>query len=623
MLTTRQWKLDGSHLGVTTEQGMLWPSALETFEILAEGRSSEPLPCANGDAKGLELSPVPLALRIRLLSGDAPSFQLIGAGGAAEVEVPLTSLKHDHVVVGQTWHPIDCESRDEVAELLPAGTKAGRIHSLRLFASLARAAATGGPVEDLSGGKSFDATAFIPRTAGAPHGITANLYPYQQDGWRWLQFCLSERLGGLLGDEMGLGKTLQVISLFTDPGSRNIFPALVIAPGSLLENWCREIAKFAPGLKILKHHGGNRTGRYTDLRQYDVIITSYDTVLRDGGMMGMIEWPIVILDEAQWIRNPDADRTRAVKQLRRQTAFAVTGTPVENRLSDFWSIMDFVAPGHLGTRSDFEKNYANDIDGALRLEKIASPLMLRRRVAEVANDLPPRIDIPVAIELTESEAVAYENIRNAIASKYGRAANLVAIGQLRMFCAHPVLVGAPAADFSKFSRLIEIIEEIFACSEKVIIFTSYNDMAARIAEFIRTRFNVFTGCINGSVAIDERQPLIDNFSAVEGSAALVLNPKAGGAGLNITAANHVIHYNLEWNPALEDQASARSHRRGQERPVTVHRLFCAGTVEEVVDDRLSSKRALASAAVVGITGSASDYADLARALAISPMMQGK
>jgi SNF2 family DNA or RNA helicase len=340
----------------------------------------------------------------------------------------------------------------------------------------------------------------------------------------------------------------------------------------------------------------------------------------------MIDWRVIVLDEAQYIKNPNAQRTRAVKTLQRQAGLAVTGTPVENKLLDLWSIMDFVLPGHLGDAASFQKHFQDDVDGAALLEPLVSPLMLRRRIADVAKDLPPRIDIPQIIELEEDEAAHYDRIRDRIAREYGRAATLVALTAMRRFCAHPSLVdedhiNAEPMGFSKFRRLDEIVEEIFSLGEKVIIFTSFTAMADMIASHIAKRFNAFAGVIDGRLAVDDRQPMIDRFAAITGAAALVLNPKAGGAGLNITAANHVIHYNPEWNPALEDQASARAHRRGQERPVTIHRLLLADTVEDVIDDRLTRKRALSGTAVIGVEGAVDDYADIVAALGRTPLIR--
>lgn len=400
-------------------------------------------------------------------------------------------------------------------------------------------------------------------------------------------------------------------------------PSLIVAPGSLLENWRREINKFAPSLKVLKHHGSLRTGRPADLSAYDVIVTSYDVVVGDNSLLNMIRWKVVVLDEAQFIRNPFAQRTKAVKHLQRDAGLAVTGTPIENRLLDVWSIMDFVFPGYLGDAQSFEKQFLNNADCAAQLEPLISPLMLRRRVAQVAQDLPPRIDIPQLLDLDESEAALYDAERQRIYAEYGAAATIVALTSLRRFCAHPCLMtGGVDTDnpmnFSKFRRLDEIIEEIFERGEKVLVFTSFTAMADIIARHVTKKFSAFAGVIDGRIPIDERQSVIDRFSSIFGGAALILNPKAGGAGLNIVAANHVIHYNPEWNPALEDQASARAYRRGQQLPVTVHRLLMADTVEDVVNDRLARKRTLSNAAIVGIEGQDEDYGDILAALSRSP-----
>jgi SNF2 family DNA or RNA helicase len=287
--------------------------------------------------------------------------------------------------------------------------------------------------------------------------------------------------------------------------------------------------------------------------------------------------------------------------------------------------MDFVVPGYLGDLRSFEARYGEDADAAAALEPLISPLMLRRRVAEVASDLPERIDIPEFLELGEAEASAYDEMRTAIFEEYGAAATLVSLGKLRQFCAHPGIVddGRHAAgnEFSKFERLKELLEEVFLRREKALVFTSYTKMADRIAAMAVSSFGAMAATLDGRLDIEDRQPTIDRFSAFEGPAVLVPNPRAGGSGLNITAANHVIHYNPEWNPALEDQASARAHRRGQQRPVTVRRLIYAGTVEEVIDERLTRKRGIADAAIMGIRGREDDYADILTALERSPFSE--
>jgi SNF2 family DNA or RNA helicase len=623
-MTTVSWQIQGAHLGVFRDGVMAWPEAEVVYAVFVDGESYPDLPPRLERIAGqLTFSAYPLVLRIVLTATDGrPHTELIGEAGAVSESLPISAFDHDHVIVGDTWHPLDTHSRDEAAAVLGPRRVLGPVRSLAGYLDLLRASSDGIVDDNIRPGD-VDPSSFAPSAPPCPLGVRATLYPYQHDGWRWLRFCSAERLGGLLGDEMGLGKTLQIISLFSDPGPTGLVcPALVVAPGSLLENWRRELHKFAPHLQVLKHHGPQRTGRPAELAANDVVLTSYETVVRDGGLFGMIEWPVVVLDEAQFIRNPDADRTRSVKRLRRKVAFAVTGTPVENRLLDLWSIMDFVVPGHLGDRKSFEKHYPDDVAGAAAVERLITPLMLRRRIATVATDLPARIDIPQAIELSEREVAEYESIRTKTLQDYGTAASLVSIGRLRQFCADPSLVGINLGLSSKVVRFDEIVAEIFERGQKVIIFTSFTEMADLLARRVEEQFKAFARTLDGRLPIDARVPLISEFSVVQGAAALILNPRAGGTGLNITAANHVIHFNPEWNPALEDQASARAHRRGQDLPVTIHRLFCVGTVEEVVSDRLDKKRQMAGAAVVGIAGADDDYEDLIRAMTISPVTAG-
>lgn len=628
MSNSAEWILDGDTLMVRRGAEAFSPSALDVLRSV-EGEQVWPdmLPGKHGAIENLRFSQYPVSLRLIIETDAANGGLTVSIAGKArgkEIALPKNPGEAGHLVSGDTWYPVDEESADAVHLVLKeCGAQPGPLTSLKVFLDLRRSAQAGAPVEDRNSDAALPPLLFVPPRGEAPLGVNATLYEYQDDGWRWLKFMASQQMGGILADEMGLGKTLQIISLLSDAGAgqSSATPALIVAPGSLLENWKREFAKFAPALRVLKHHGAKRTGRHGDLAAHDVVVTSYDTIVRDGGMFGMIEWPVVVLDEAQYIRNPGAIRTRAAKALNRKTAIAVTGTPMENRLSDLWSLMDFAIPGHLGQLSDFTSAFEDSVEAAARLEELISPVILRRRVRDVARDLPDRIDIPQAIEFDAAEADAYERLRSAIFDEHGQAASLVALTKLRMFCAHPSIVDGttPPAGFSKLERLRDILEEIFANSQKAIVFTSYTQMADMIGRFVTDHWGVFSACLDGRLPIDDRQSLIDRFSAVEGAAALILNPKAGGAGLNITAANHVIHYNLEWNPALEDQASARSHRRGQTLPVTVHRLYCAGTVEEVVNERSLRKRELSGAAIVGITGKDEDYADILQALQRSPV----
>ncbi|WP_420133243.1 DEAD/DEAH box helicase, partial [Rhodopseudomonas sp.] len=521
MTTPANWILENNTLRIQRDGLAVTPAALDVLRCIEDGQSVWPdvPPGKTGAASSLKFSAYPIMLR--LVVEHDPSvgtlcIRLAGKSRGRDIALPERLADADHVVSGDTWYAIDNESLLEVTDVLRvSGATLGPLRSLGIFLKLRRASQEGTAVEDRTRDAELPPLLFVPPRGDAPRGVHASLYGYQDDGWRWLKFMASQHMGGILADEMGLGKTLQIISLLRDPGEQQTTtPALIVAPGSLLENWKREFAKFAPDLSVLKHHGPRRTGRHAELTRHDVVVTSYDAVVRDGGMFGMVEWPVVVLDEAQHIRNPDAVRTRAAKALRRLTAIAVTGTPLENRLSDLWSLIDFAIPGLLGSLGEFTRTFDESVEAAAALEGLVSPIILRRRVRDVANDLPERIDIPQAIELSQDEAEAYERMRIEIFDAHGKAASLVALTKLRMFCAHPAIAGghAAAGEFSKLERLRELIEEIFASGQKVIIFTSYTEMADIIVELISRHWGVFAACLDGRLPIDDRQPLIDRFS---------------------------------------------------------------------------------------------------------------
>ena len=459
-----------------------------------------------------------------------------------------------------------------------------------------------------------------------PKGLNANLYPYQSSGTKWLDFMVRQKCGCVLGDEMGLGKTLQVIAVMgylKERVANSHF--LVVCPVSLLENWKREIAKFYPSLTINIHYGSRRTGDFRELMKYDVNIMSYSCAISDTGLLTMLHWDLLVIDEAQNIKNPYSKRTLAVKKIKCDVPIAVTGTPFENHMTDIWSIMDFVMPSFLGNIKEFEKHYTDDINSALRLEKIITPLMLRRRVSEVAQDLPNRIDIPQPIMMTVQEAMLYEECRSSEDNTFEelKEMRIDKIQKLRTFCTHPYVYDEehlkedPISISNKYERLCDILSEIFGNREKVVIFTSFRRMIELLCSDIKKRFGVYTNFIDGSVEGSMRQSIVDEFASIEGSGVLVLNPKAAGTGLNITCANHAIHYNLEWNPAIEDQASARIYRRGQGKTVFIHRLFYINTIEEVINEKIQSKRQLSETAIVGNVG-ITDHDYLIKALSASP-----
>lgn len=463
-------------------------------------------------------------------------------------------------------------------------------------------------------------------------GLNAKLFSYQARGVQWMQETIRNTGGLILADEMGLGKTLQIIALLLLelPGKES--PALIVCPTSLIANWEREFSRFAPQIQVMVHRGPGRTGIYRGLQVANVVIATYDTVVNDVSIFASFEWSWVICDEAQAIKNPDSIRRNAIVSIPRRRSIPMTGTPVENSLSDLWSLADMAIPGLLGTRRDFENTYPDNIESAQALRTITDPIILKRRVADVATDLPARIDVDVPIDLDESLVDDYLQVRQLAIAKYPVAGALVATLQLQLFCAHPWLIPASAAESeaddtpilrtgnrplltAKMERAKELIIEACSIGRKVICFALFNRVGDLLKEAVGQTDKMYWGAINGSTEQQLRQKIIDEFSSHKGPACLVLNPKAAGAGLNITAATVVIHFTPVWNPALEAQASARAHRRGQTQPVTVYRLFYKHTVEEIMVERSTWKNALANET---IPISSRDADDVKRALGVAP-----
>jgi SNF2 family DNA or RNA helicase len=465
-------------------------------------------------------------------------------------------------------------------------------------------------------------------------GLQATLYPYQAHGIAWMSQCIGITGGLILADQMGLGKSIQVIGLLLLHPPTPETPALIVCPTTLLANWAREIEKFAPGMTIMIHRGAGRAGIFRHLMTTQVVITTYDTVVSDISIIRSVPWSFVITDEAQAIKNPASQRRAALVQIPRRHSIAMTGTPVENSLKDLWSLADFAIPGILGTKNEFERQYPDSVQGAADLSKITAPFILKRRVADVAADLPERIDCDLPVELGDTLSLEYEQIRSETLLKYPIAGALVATGQLQLFCAHPWLraKNTESEDWEdsvsldreaygplvtpKMELTIELLHEAFTSGRKVLVFSIFNQIGELIREAGIGLPPAFWGAINGSTAQCRRQEIVDEFTAHDGPGVLILNPKAAGAGLNITAATVVIHYTQVWNPAIEAQASARAHRRGQDMPVTIYRLYYDDTVERVMLDRTLWKQSLADDAVVITSDRNRD--DLAKALTISP-----
>jgi len=626
---------DGA-LILETLGGPVWPTADEIYSVVHEGSDSirgHAASAADFAKTGIDFSAFAAEALIEFSpSADEhhPEVQVEVKARERNTTLPVPFISGsfiDYGCDGKIWLPLSPGSKEAIETTLGTLSRPGTITFKQYLDSTSRRDHAVTIIDRVPDILSRSGTYPAPELP-LPKEFSGTLYPYQAKGFRWLAFMAAQGVPGcLLADEMGLGKTVQVICAFLSCIEAGLgTPALIVAPATLLENWRREFSKFAPSVQPLVHRGPDRAGISMHLQKREVVITSYETLLSDISLFGGIGWSLVVLDEAQAIKNPDARRTRAVKSLPRKAAIAVTGTPVENRLTDLWSIADFLLPGRLGTLSQFQHDFPETRDSAAALEPRVTPFILRRRVAEVATDLPPRIDIPQFVDLDKLSADTYERIRHGADSKTPGSA-LAVLQRLRIFCAHPWLchelrnIAEAEACSNKLLRVQQILEELFAWKEKVLIFTSYHEMSDMLARSIARKFSVPVWQIDGRTPVLERQPTVDQFSAAEGSAALVLNPRAAGTGLNIVAANHVIHYNLEWNPAVEDQASARAFRRGQTRPVTVHRLVYSETVEEFIDSRSSGKRDLARHSVVGSDGSGLDAAEIIRALNISPLVK--
>lgn len=463
-------------------------------------------------------------------------------------------------------------------------------------------------------------------------GLHATLFPYQAQGVAWMDQTIRHTGGLILADEMGLGKTIQIIALLLCEKPETSRPALIICPTSLIANWRKEIMKFAPELSVLIHRGHNRTGITAGLQRAQVVLSTYDTVVNDISIFAGMPWSWLICDEAQALKNPDSGRRQAVGRIPRQRTIPMTGTPVETSLLDLWSLADLAIPGLLGSREDFEADHPDSEESAKNLARLTDPVVLCRKVRDVAGDLPERIDIDLPLELGDELSRRYDEVLAETLEKYPVAGNLVATGQLQLFCAHPWLQGSgdpdrdqdagidPSAGMPLFTpkveRAIAILEEAFRSGRKVLLFAIFNRCGEIIREAAQGRLpDAYWGAINGSTPQEERQAIVDAFSGHDGPGCLVLNPKAAGAGLNITAATIVIHFTQAWNPALESQASARAHRRGQTEPVYIYRLFYEDTVERVMIDRSQWRRELCNEAVPVSTR---DADDLRRALSIRP-----
>ena len=450
-----------------------------------------------------------------------------------------------------------------------------------------------------------------------PKGLNGELRPYQQEGMSWLYYLRTYGFGACLADDMGLGKTIQYISylLLVKEREKTTGPSLIICPTSVLGNWQKEFERFSPELKVYLHYGSNRRkgdGFQKEVAHADVVLTSYGLAHLDFDELSSIEWESIALDEAQNIKNADTKQSRAVRKLKGKQHIALTGTPMENRLTELWSIFDFINKGYLGSLTRFYTRFVSPIEKEHKTEKIEElrrlirPFLLRRtkRDEDVALNLPEKLEQKEYCPLTTEQAALYEYLVkdtfekiNGLSAFERKGIILQMIGRLKQLCDHPALYLKEETPkdlikrSTKLEKLVELFETIFDNDERGLIFTQYIGMGEMIQQVFAQQFGVNIPFLNGSVSKKHRDEMISRFQNGE-YPALLLSLKAGGTGLNLTAANHVIHYDRWWNPAVENQATDRAYRIGQTRFVHVHKFITSGTLEEKIDKMLEQKQAL-------------------------------
>lgn len=613
-----KWLIRNNELLLSTEDGTIMRvSAMDIWQSEHDDTHSYP-PLQTVGIMVSDMTAMPLAKIVRTSTGEFGKIQIFARDDFFR-EVPIDSAhESDHVIIDDSWVPFKPGLLPELLNTLTqAGLSTKRDLTLIEYLKCVRDFSDRDWFEDrLDLSATALATNDNPPLAEASSPLfIGTLYDYQRRGSNWLVEVMHQGVGAVLGDTMGLGKTIQVIKavcvlLSEDPSAK----VLIICPSAIVENWSREIAKFSTGISVRQHIGPDRSRYYRDWTE-SVLITTYDVARIDSPVLSQINWDLMVIDEAQFIKNPSAQRTLRIKKIPRRIGIAVTGTPFENHLADIWSIFDFCLPGFLGSRSAFNSYFSDNETSASILGRIVSPLLLRRRIEDVPNELPDLIKIPMPINLTRKEAEEYEALKEEYVATKGQ---LAAITNLRNDLARPHSDPGYISQ-EKYDYLEMVAREAFLCNEKMIVFA---DQFAAIDEIVRwasTDLGVPTFELDGRIPQAMRQQIVDDFSRTLGPAMLVCNPRVGGTGLNIVAANHVFHFSMQWNPAIIDQATARAYRRGQAKNVIVYYPYYASTIEEYMWDRVAHKRELASRAVQKHDKETLDTSELAAALALNPL----
>lgn len=455
-----------------------------------------------------------------------------------------------------------------------------------------------------------------------PESFQGELRPYQERGAGWLAFLERWGLGACLADDMGLGKTIQFIAFLLHLKEENVLekPTLLVCPTSVMGNWGKEVKKFAPTLKVLEYHGDKRPkGKaFTEaVNTHDIVITSYSLIHRDIKLLKAVEWQIIVLDEAQNVKNSDAKQSQAVRQLETTFRIALTGTPVENRLQELWSILDFLNPGYLGNKQFFQRRFAipiekyGDTASLNQLRSLVQPFILRRLKSDkdIIQDLPEKQEMTVFCGLTAEQATLYQQLVDEslveIESAEGLQRRGMILGllvKLKQICNHPSqylkLTSLEKHHSAKLQRLEEMLDEVIAEGDRTLIFTQFAEWGKLLKPHLEKQLKREIFFLYGNTSKKQREEMIDRFQHdPQGPPIMILSLKAGGVGLNLTRANHVFHFDRWWNPAVENQATDRVFRIGQTRNVQVHKFVCTGTLEEKINDMIESKKQLAEQVV--------------------------
>ncbi|BCJ37238.1 hypothetical protein Athai_47410 [Actinocatenispora thailandica] len=550
-----------------------------------------------------------------------------GSGTMASGEVLRLAVEPDAEVAGL---PVTGVDTDGALAVVLAGADE---HAAALTGVNQHTAALAGPDEQ------SDTSAGADEQVAVPASFRASLRPYQRRGVSWLALMSRLGVGAVLADDMGLGKTVQVLALLAaeraaaatgehtdhveaqraaaDAGASE--PTLLVCPMSLVGNWQREAARFAPDLVVHVHHGGQRLDGAelaATARASDLVITTYGIAQRDARLLRTVDWRRIVLDEAQYIKNAATRQSAAIRGLPARHRIALTGTPVENRLTDLHAILDFANPGLFGSRAAFRERYAIPIErfgneqAAAAFRRRIAPFVLRRLKAEpaVAAELPAKVEMTVSCTLTAEQATLYQAVVDDMLARMRgtkgirrRGLVLSTLTRLKQICNHPAHFLQDGSAFAgrsgKLARLEEILRTVLANDERALVFTQYARFGTLLQRHLLSRLPDDVLYLHGGTPAPRRQEIVERFQRPDGPSVLLLSVKAGGTGLNLTAANHVIHVDRWWNPAVEEQASDRAFRIGQRRNVQVRKLVCAGTVEERIDALIDGKRALARAAV--------------------------